>query len=62
MKEIELIKGNAILITVLSKYIQYIRDIEGVDYVLDLDQRRYTDVKFTDEEWAILTEAAKNAS
>lgn len=61
MKEIELIKGNAILITVLSKYIQYIRDIEGVDYVLDLDQRRYADVKFTDEEWAILTEAAKNA-
>jgi hypothetical protein len=61
MKEAEPIKDNTISNTVLSKYIQYIRNIEGVDYVLDLDQRGISEVKFTDEEWAILTEAAKNA-
>jgi len=53
--------NNAVLAAAaLSKYIQYIREVEGADYILDLDERSMTDVQFTDEEWAILTEAAKN--
>jgi hypothetical protein len=55
-----LIGKTGVLAAVLSKYIQYIREVEGADYILDLDERRMTDVQFTDEEWAILTEAAKN--
>jgi hypothetical protein len=46
----------------LCKYIQYIIDIEGTDYILDIDRRDISDVQFTDEEWAILTEAAKKSS
>lgn len=53
--------ANRLLAAVLSKYIKYIREVEGADYILDLDERQMTDVQFTDEEWAILTEAAKNS-
>ena len=51
---------NAVLATVLSKYIQYIRDVEGADYILTHDERYASDVKFTDEEWQLLAEVAKN--
>ncbi len=37
-----------VLASVISKYIQYIRDVEGVDYILDIDNRHMTDIKFTD--------------
>jgi hypothetical protein len=50
----------AVLAAVLSKYIQYIRDVEGTDYILIHDERYVSDVKFTDEEWKLLTEVAKN--
>ena len=52
--------ANAVLAAVLSKYIQYIRDVEGTDYILIHDERYASDVKFTDEEWQLLTEVAKN--
>lgn len=52
--------ANRVLATVLSKYIQYIRDVEGTDYILIHDERYASDVKFTDEEWQLLTEAAQN--
>lgn len=52
--------ANTLLAIVLSKYIQYIRDVEGTDYILIHDERYASDVKFTDEEWQLLTEAAQN--
>lgn len=54
------IAANPMLAAVLSKYIQYVRDIEGSDFILIHDERHMSNVQFTDEEWAILTEAAKN--
>lgn len=54
------ISSNPVLAAVLSKYIQYIRDVEGTDYILIHDERYASDVKFTDEEWQLLTEVAKN--
>ena len=52
--------ANRLLATVLSKYIQYIRDVEGTDYILIHNNRYASDVKFTDEEWNLLTEVANN--
>jgi hypothetical protein len=46
------------LYAVLSKYIQYIKDVEGTDYILIHDERYMSDVKFTDDEWKILTDIA----
>lgn len=46
------------LTTVLSKYIQYIRAVEGSDYILDIDERKLSGIGFTDEEWSTLTEIA----
>lgn len=50
------------LTTVLSKYIQYIRAVEGSDYILDIDERAMTDIEFTDKEWTVLTEIATQSS
>ncbi len=49
---------NPVLYAVLSKYIQYIKDVEGTDYILIHDERYMSDVKFTDAEWKILTDMA----
>lgn len=51
---------NCLLFSVLSKYIQYIKEVEGTDYILIHDERHISNVKFTDEEWQLLTEVAKN--
>lgn len=40
--------------SLLLKYIEYIGDCEGVDYITDLDNRHMSDVKFTDDEWGVL--------
>lgn len=41
--------------TLLEKYVRYIKDVEGTDYISMHDERRYvSDVKFTEEEWKIL--------
>lgn len=45
------------LTTVLSKYIQYIRAVEGSDYILEHNAEREI-IEFTDEEWSILTDIA----
>jgi hypothetical protein len=52
--------ANRLLAAVLSKYIQYIKDVEGTDYILIHDNRYASNVEFTDEEWQLLTEVAKN--
>lgn len=35
----------------LKKYIQYISDVEGSDYIEPHDNRMFSDAKFSDEEW-----------
>lgn len=50
---------NTLLAEVLSKYIKYIRDVDGTDYILVHDERYASGVKFTDEQWQLLTDVAK---
>lgn len=40
--------------TLLKKYIAYIADCEGVDYIEPIDLRDSSDVIFTDQEWQVL--------
>ena len=35
----------------LKKYIKYIRDVEGADYIDPNDERHNSEVNFSDEEW-----------
>ena len=42
----------------LKKYMQYIRDIEGYDFVTS--HRRRSDVTFTEAEWAALERLAQH--
>jgi hypothetical protein len=42
------------LYTVLEKYVSYVMDAEGTDFISIHDNRYMSDVKFTDEEWQIL--------
>ena len=43
----------------LKKYIQYIVDVEGSDYIEPHDNRAFSDVRFTNEEWEKLKEIAE---
>ena len=38
----------------LKKYIAYIADCEGIDYIEPIDMRDSSDVIFTDAEWQVL--------
>jgi hypothetical protein len=40
--------------TLLKKYIAYIADCEGIDYIEPIDLRDSSDVVFTDAEWHVL--------
>ncbi len=40
--------------TLLSKYIAYVADCEGIDYIEPIDLRDSSDVVFTDDEWQAL--------
>lgn len=43
----------------LKKYIQYINDVEGSDYIEPHDNRDFSDINFNDEEWNKLLEISK---
>ena len=43
----------------LLKYIKYVDEVEGVDFILTNDLRHISDVKFTEKEWAALVSLAK---
>ena len=49
-----------ILFELLVKYIKYVKDVEGIDYISTHEQRHASDVIFTNEEWELLLEAAKS--
>ncbi len=40
--------------TLLTKYIAYIADCEGIDYIEPIDLRDVSDVTFSDAEWQAL--------
>ncbi len=40
--------------TLLLKYIRYIRDCEGIDFIDPIEYRHMSDQEFTYEEWAEL--------
>ena len=42
----------------LKKYIQYIKDAEGTDYICIHDRRHESDVVFSEDEWGRLCEIA----
>jgi hypothetical protein len=45
---------NTLLHSVLLKYIMYVMEAEGTDFITMHDVRYMCDIKFTDEEWKIL--------
>lgn len=45
---------------ILVKYVQYVRDVEGTDFVVEHDNRHASDVDFTETEWAWLTDVCKS--
>lgn len=47
------------LASALVKYIRYIKELEGIDYIF-IEERCWSTVEFTDEEWDILERAANN--
>jgi hypothetical protein len=59
-------KGNDInhvlYAVLLEKYVNYIMDCEGTDYIHVHDNRYMSDVKFTDNEWEILEEISKRCN
>lgn len=46
----------------LIKYIKYIIDVEGTDYIEPHDRRYQSDVKFSSEEWSTLLKISKMKS
>ena len=50
---------ETIVMRALKKYVQYINDVEGTDYITIHDQRPFSDVDFTSEEWGLLKEISK---
>ena len=54
--------GYTLLYTVLEKYISYVRDVEGTDFISVYDNKYISDVEFTDEEWAILEKISEKVN
>ena len=51
-----------LLYTVLEKYVSYVMDAEGTDFISIHDNRYMSDVKFTDEEWKILEKISEKVN
>ena len=51
-----------LLYTVLEKYVSYVMDTEGTDFISIHDNRYMSDVKFTGEEWKILEKISKKVN
>jgi len=54
--------GYTLLYTVLEKYVSYVMDAEGTDFISIHDNRYMSDVKFTDEEWQILEKISEKVN
>lgn len=54
--------GYTVLYTVLEKYVGYVMDAEGADFISIHDNRYMSDVKFTDEEWQILEKISEKVN
>jgi len=51
-----------LLYTVLEKYVSYVMDAEGTDFISIHDNRYMSDVKFTNEEWQILEKISEKVN
>lgn len=54
--------GYTLLYTVLEKYVTYVMDAEGTDFISIHDNRYMSDAKFTDEEWQILEKISEKVN
>ncbi|WP_044403384.1 hypothetical protein [Lacinutrix sp. Hel_I_90] len=51
------------LYTVLEKYVRYVKDVEGTDYISIQDSRRHMSyVKFTKKAWEILEKISEKVN
>ena len=55
-------KEKITLLSILTKYIQYIKEIEGTDYILNHEDTALNRLIFTNEEWNILKNIAFNTN
>lgn len=58
----KLFNENQINLSILEKYIKYVKDCEGTDFIHIHDKRYASDVVFTDKEWSILEEISKRVN
>lgn len=51
---------------VLRKYIRYVQEVEGADFITEFEPSRtvvgHSDVKFTPEEWALLERLSREVN
>jgi hypothetical protein len=66
IKDAELLESKAelytLLYTVLEKYVSYVMDAEGTDFISIHDHKYMSDVKFTNEEWKILEKISEKVN
>lgn len=43
----------------LKKYVAYVGDCEGTDFISTCENRHQSDVKFTEDEWKVLEKISK---
>lgn len=53
---------DAFLYAVLEKYVRYVMEAKGTDFITIHDERYMCDIKFTDEEWKILQDISKKVN
>jgi len=59
----ELFAGKTVSHAILlGKYIKYVMDCEGTDYITYQDSRYKSEVEFSHEEWQILEEISKRCN
>lgn len=46
----------------LKKFIEYVGDVEGSDFIEPHDQRAFSKVEFTDDEWRTLQRLSREVT
>ena len=54
--------NETLIYSVLEKYVEYVMESEGTDFITIHDDRSMCEVKFTDEEWKILQDISKKVN
>jgi len=58
----EAMQYDTVLYAVLEKYVRYVMETEGTDFIKIHDNRYMCDVKFTNEEWKILQDISEKVN